>query len=199
MVFSMRLRSFFVAFAACACLVGCSNTPATPGETDASAEVQNISLTQESDEEIAGRTRDIEVIAKRNAVAISSEAAGKILSDKGFDNVKLLCEGADGVEDGTEAAKDSSAMELVGWWVDSHDRVWALHLVSGDFFASRVWLDESEATSMIVVSGDRVTMYNADFGRLVKVGTKELEHEGVQVVRVESLDAKSLDSVEVSQ
>lgn len=172
--------------------------PETTEETQVIEDIGNTSLTRESDEKVAGRSRDVAVIASRDSVAISVETVRRILDARGFGDVKLLVEGADDAEDGREAADDSSALEMVGWWVDGHDRVWALHFVSEGVFASRLWMDESEPTNMLVCESDRVTMYNADLGRLVRVGTEELESEGVQVVRVERLDAESLGAVEVS-
>lgn len=195
------LRRASVAFLVCMALTACGRAgevASDPGTGSSEEPIENISITRESDEEIAGRSRDVTVIASRDSVAISAKAVRKILSDRGFGDVKLLVEGADGAKDGDEATDDSSALEIVGWWVDEHDRVWALHFVSGDVFASRVWMDESEPTNMLVCESDCVTMYNADFGRLVRIGTDELEKEGVQVVRIEKLDAKSLGSVEVS-
>lgn len=190
-----------VALSLCLTLAGCGQGGGQPedgADGQGGTVIETVSLTQESEEEVAGRSRDVTVIASRDAVLTSIDAVRRIADERGFADVHFLVEGASDADDGSAARDGSSAMEIVGWWVDGHDRVWALHFVSGGLFASRVWLDETDESNMVVCESDRVTMYNADFKRLVKVGVSELEREGVQVVSVERVDAATLGEVEVS-
>lgn len=180
-------------------LVACGGKRAekTP-ESEGTVAEEHVSITQESAEEIASRTRDVSVVASKDAAKVSFDGATKAMADRGFGEVEFVVEGCDGKADGEVAASGDSALEMCGWWVDEHERVWALHIVSGDVFASRLWADASADADMVVCEKDRVTMYNKDLGRLVRMGTDEMEAEGVQVVSVERLDAKSLSSVEVA-
>lgn len=197
MMSSGRVRFAALALACVLCLAGCSKDKPKEQAIEQPDEVQVTSITRETEEEVASRSRDVSVISGRDATSVSFEAAQTLLESRGFKDVSLLVEGSTSADDGTKAAKGDSSLEMVGWWLDAHDRVWALHVVSGEVFASRVWMDASATTDMIVAESERVTMYNADLGRLVRVGVDELGREGIQVVSVESLTAETLGGVEV--
>lgn len=178
---------------------------ACSGATDAGKKAEDVedapvaeqtSITRETAEEVAGRTRDVHVVAEDDEVLVSYEACVRTLKEAGFDDVKPLVVGCDGKEDGKAAESGDTAREMVGWWLDEAGRAWVIHCVSGDVFATRLWLEDADETQMLVCTKERVTMWDSEMGHMVRIGTSELEREGVQVEHVDTLNAKSLSGVE---